>query len=111
MKDFLFNLYYNITTWSTSSDATSGLETAAEELKDTIKTVFEILTPIVSILIGAFIVFKMVTIGLKIAKSSDEPEERSRYIKALIWWGFGLLICVLAATLVPSLLATLMPSN
>ncbi len=37
-------------------------------------------------------------LGLKLAQSGDDPEERSRIIKGMIWWGIGLLICIAACT-------------
>lgn len=116
MKDYLLNLYYNATssfvsTYAASNDATNNIADAAETVKDTLVEVFTILTPIIFVLIGAFVVFKMVMIGLKIARAADDPEERSRYIKAMVWWALGLIICVLAATLVPTLLSTLLPSG
>ncbi len=106
------NLLMNIaSTLYAASDATNNIEEAANTVRDTLVEVFTILTPIVFVLIGAFVVFKMVVIGLKIAKSADDPEERSRYIKAMVWWALGLIICVLAATLVPTLLSTLLPTG
>ncbi len=116
MKEFFINLYYEASSAlllprASGNEATDNIQQAADKVRDTLVEVFTILTPIVFVLIGAFVVFKMVMIGLKIAKSADEPEERSRYIKAMIWWALGLIICVLAATLVPTLLQTLLPTG
>lgn len=85
MNKFIDSMLYKMMEFNTfaTDGGTGGLGDAVGSVNDIIKEVFSILTPIVATLIGAFVVFKMVMIGIKIAQSSDQPEERSKYVKAL----------------------------
>lgn len=113
MNKFIDNIMYKMMEFNTyaTEGGTGSLGDAVKSVNEIIKEVFSILTPIVATLIGAFVVFKMVMIGIKIAQSSDEPEERTKYVKALAWWGVGLVVCIIAATLVPTLLLTVFASS
>ncbi|MGL4343173.1 MAG: Mbov_0395 family pilin-like conjugal transfer protein [Metamycoplasmataceae bacterium] len=66
-----------------------------------------IIIPVLAGLAGVFAIFKLVQLGIKLSQSGDDPEERSHAIKAIIWWGVGLLICIAAATIAPSVIFTI----
>jgi hypothetical protein len=39
-----------------------------------------------------------------LSQSGDEPEERSRVIKGLVWWGVGLMLTIVAIATVPAII-------
>lgn len=74
-------------------------------LKDTVSPVLNkfyeiggIVIPVVIGIAALLIIIKLIMLGMKLAQSGDDPEERSRIIKGMIWWGVGLLVCITACT-------------
>lgn len=55
-----------------------------------------IVIPVIIGVVALLIIVKLILLGLKLAQTGDDPEERSRIIKGMIWWGIGLLICIAA---------------
>lgn len=55
-----------------------------------------IVIPVVIGIAAVLIIIKLIILGMKLAQSGDDPEERSRIIKGMIWWGVGLLVCLVA---------------
>ncbi len=71
----------------------------AEAAKPLISKFYEIGGIVIPIVIGVaavLIIIKLILLGMKLAQSGDDPEERSRIIKGMIWWGVGLLVCLAA---------------
>lgn len=94
------NLLININNMRAEPDLGGSLNTARDEFLK----IFGLVTPIIGALGAMFIIFKLVQLGIKLAQSGDEPEERSKVIKGLIWWGVGLLITVAAVIAVPTII-------
>ena len=91
-----------------------ALYEATESLKETVDPVlnkfYEIGGIVIPVVIGVaalLIVIKLILLGMKLAQSGDDPEERSRIIKGMIWWGVGLLICIVACTSIAIVFNTL----
>ncbi len=72
------------------------LSTAVEPLLQQFYAIGGIVIPIVIGVAAVLIIIKLILLGMKLAQSGDDPEERSRIIKGMIWWGVGLLICLAA---------------
>ncbi|MGL5519912.1 MAG: Mbov_0395 family pilin-like conjugal transfer protein [Metamycoplasmataceae bacterium] len=81
-----------------------NFEDKVSSLTTQIWAIAGIIIPVLAGLAGAFALFKLIQLGIKLAQSGDNPEERSQVIKAVIWWGVGLLICIAAATIAPSII-------
>lgn len=73
-------------------------------LSEQVWAIAGIIIPVLAGLAGVFAIFKLVQLGIKLSQSGDDPEERSHAIKAMIWWGVGLLVCVASATIAPSVI-------
>lgn len=72
-----------------------------EAVNPLLKKFYEIGGIVIPVVIGVaaiLIVIKLILLGMKLAQSGDDPEERSRIIKGMIWWGIGLLIAIAAVT-------------
>lgn len=70
-----------------------------ETVKPVINQFYEIariVFPVVLGVVGILIIIKLILLGMKLAQSGDDPEERSKIIKGMIWWGVGLLIIIAA---------------
>lgn len=55
-----------------------------------------IVIPVVLAVGAILIIIKLISLGIKLAQSGDDPEQRSKIIKGMIWWGIGLLIMIAA---------------
>lgn len=58
----------------------------------------QVLFPVVIGVAAVLIIIKLILLGMKLAQNGDDPEERSRIIKGMIWWGIGLLVAIAAIT-------------
>lgn len=58
----------------------------------------QVVFPVVIGVVAVLIIIKLILLGMKLAQNGDDPEERSRIIKGMIWWGVGLLIAIAAIT-------------
>ena len=54
--------------------------------------------PVIFAVAAILIIVRLIFLAVKLSKSGDDPELRSKTIKGLIWWGVGLLICIAACT-------------
>lgn len=61
----------------------------------------------VFVIIGGFSIFKLISLGWKIAHSADQPDERRVAIIGIVWWALGLVISIAAPVLVNVLLPSL----
>lgn len=80
------------------------LEGAAKSVSQIVLQVFGIVLPVLTGLIAILAIFKMIHISIKLSQAADDPEERSKMIKGLIWWGIGLVLLIAATALVPTLI-------
>ena len=71
---------------------------------DTIKPWVNIAMSIIFGLLGLFCAVKCAIIGFHIAKSADNAEQRSEYVRSLIWPIVGLLAAVIIPTVVTVIL-------
>ncbi len=92
----------------------SGITTYAEggSLKESVDPILKkfyeiggIVIPIVIGVVAVLIVIKLILLGMKLAQSGDDPEQRSKIIKGMIWWGVGLLICIAAVATIATVFA------
>ncbi|WP_368487154.1 Mbov_0395 family pilin-like conjugal transfer protein [Spiroplasma sp. DGKH1] len=67
---------------------------------ETMKVWVNIILGVLFGLLGLFCSVKVVIIAYHIVKSSDNPEERSTYVKSLIWPIVGIIAAVLVPTIV-----------
>lgn len=63
-----------------------------EQFFEIAKIVFPVIFAVVAILI----IIKLIFLGLQLTKTGDDPEQRAKVIKGMIWWGVGLLITLAA---------------
>ncbi len=76
-----------------------GSDTLKKSFDPVLKKFYEVGGIIIPVIIGVvalLIIIKLILLGMKLAQSGDDPEERSRIIKGMIWWGVGLVIAVAA---------------
>ncbi len=93
------------------ASSTGDLEGSLSEVSELIVDIFGILVPILGVIIAALGIFKLVTLGIKLSQNSDDPEARSRIIKAMAWWGVGVFICLAACVAVPAVLFSMFGFN
>lgn len=74
----------------------TDLNQAVQPLLQQFFTIGGIVIPVVIGIAAIMIIIKLILLGMKLAQSGDDPEERSRIIKGMIWWGVGLLVCLAA---------------
>ncbi len=95
----------NITNWLNTNIAlyaeTQGesSQTLKKSFDHVLKKFYEVGGIVIPVIIGVvalLIIIKLILLGMKLAQSGDDPEERSRIIKGMIWWGVGLVIAVAA---------------
>ena len=72
------------------------LETIVQPVLDQFYKIGGIVIPVVIGIAAVLIIIKLILLGMKLAQSGDDPEQRSKIIKGMIWWGVGLLICIAA---------------
>ena len=97
----LLNFASGISTYSEGG----SLKDAADPIITKFYEIGGIVIPIVIGVAALLIVIKLIMLGMKLAQSGDDPEERSRIIKGMIWWGVGLLICITAVTVIATVFA------
>ena len=66
--------------------------------------IFGIVLPVLAAIGAVFMIYKLVQLGIKLSQSGDDPEERSKVIKGLVWWGVGLLLTIAAIATVPGII-------
>lgn len=93
------------------ADSTEGLESSLNEISQLIVNISGILIPILGVIVAALGIFKLVTLGIKLSQNSDDPEARSRIIKAMAWWGVGVFVCLAACVAVPAVLFSIFGFN
>lgn len=85
------------------------LSTKVEPILQQFWDVAKILFPIIFAVVAAGIIVKIIMLGFKLAKSSDDPEQRSKVIKGMIWWGVGLLITIAAIAASATIFSVISP--
>lgn len=91
MKDLLEYVFYK-------NDSNEGLQAQTKPLIEKFWEIAGVVFPVVLGVVALLIIIKLILLGMKLAQSGDDPEERSRIIKGMIWWGVGLLISIAAIT-------------
>lgn len=104
--DKLNNLFLKLATRAEANSGGGGEDfgTKVSTLSAQIWSIAGIVIPVLAGLAGVFVIFKLITLGIKLAQTSDDPEERSQTIKGMIWWGIGLIVCIAAAVIAPSVI-------
>ena len=88
-------------------DGTGTVDDLAGSLNsvtELIVKIFGLLVPILGAIIVVFGIIKLITLTIKLQQYSDDPEGRRRIIKAMIWWGIGVFISLVATIAVPTVL-------
>ena len=91
---------------SEGADLGTSVKPVIEKFFDIAKIVFPVFLGVVAVLI----IIKLVLLGMKLAQSGDDPEERTKIIKGMIWWGVGLLI-IIAGVIVSSVVFSVIVPN
>ncbi len=74
-----------------------------EKFYEVAKVVF----PVIFSVVAVAIIIKLILLGMKLARSGDDPEQRSKTIKGLIWWGVGLVMTIAAIAATATVFTTI----
>lgn len=73
-----------------------SLGEATKPILDQFFEIAKIVFPVLFAVVAIGIIARLIILALKLTRCSDDPEQRSRVIKGMIWWGVGLLIAIAA---------------